>query len=327
MDRETSVAGGRWAARVPARVVLVLALLVGSGATATAIGRTGSSAGPVALAASQAGGAAADVAVFTAFAPAAPALPPKDEAPSEAVTSPAPAPDPEPEPRPAPDPDEPAVEPEPEPTAVDERATQRPGDVDGRMLASPLPLLDLEQLTATATRVGIPERALAAYASAALRLREEQPSCNLTWVTLAGVGYVESHHGTIGGRRLLADGRVSEPIIGVPLDGGPEVRAIRDTDGGGYDGDATWDRAVGPMQFIPSTWARWGADGTGDGEADPQHIDDAALAAARYLCASGGDLTAASAWGQAIHSYNRSDAYIRHVLSVANSYADRANAG
>lgn len=325
MDRETYVTGGRWAARVPAWLVLALALVVGTGGAVTAVQRTTTAAPPVSLVGSASRSAAADVAVFTAFAPPDPALPPKDEAPARPV--PAPQPEPEPEPRPAPDPGPSAVEPEPGPTAVDERATQRPGDVEGRMLASPLPLLDLEQLSATAARVGIPERALAAYASAALRLREEQPSCNLTWVTLAGVGYVESHHGTIGGRRLRADGRVSEPIIGVPLDGGPEVRAVRDTDGGGYDGDATWDRAVGPMQFIPSTWARWGADGTGDGESDPQHIDDAALAAARYLCASGGDLTATSAWGQAMYSYNRSEAYIRHVLSVANAYADRANAG
>lgn len=323
MDREASVAGGRWAARVPARLVLALALVVGTAATATAVQRSGSGAPAVALAGSQARGAAADVAVFTAFTPAAPALPPKDEA----AARPAPPPVPEPQPEPSTAPAQAAVEAEPEPAEVDERTTQRPGDVAGRTLASPMPLLDLEQLTATADRVGIPERALAAYASAALRLREEQPSCNLTWVTLAGVGYVESHHGTIGGRQLRADGQVSEPIVGVPLDGGPEVRAVRDTDGGRYDGDTTWDRAVGPMQFIPSTWARWGADGTGDGEADPQHIDDAALAAARYLCASGGDLTASSSWGQAMYSYNRSEAYIRHVLSVANTYADRANAG
>jgi hypothetical protein len=254
------------------------------------------------------------------------------EAPGERRVAPAPPAPPDgpasdPEPAPAGD----AVassDPAPEPVeAAVEEPLRRDGDVPGRTADSPMPLLDLDALAATAGRTGIPERALAAYASAALLLREEQPSCRLTWVTLAGIGYVESHHGTIGGRSLGADGLPSTPIVGVPLDGGPNVRAISDTDGGRYDGDDTWDRAVGPMQFIPSTWQRWGADGSGDGSADPQHVDDAALAAARYLCASGGDLTASSSWGQAMFSYNRSEDYVRHVLDVANRYAERANAG
>ncbi len=46
----------------------------------------------------------------------------------------------------------------------------------------------------------------------------------------------------------------------------------------------TYDRAVGPMQFLPGTWGRWGSDGDRDGVSDPQDVDDAALAAARYLC-------------------------------------------
>jgi membrane-bound lytic murein transglycosylase B len=310
------VAPARGATRVPPLVVLLLGLLVGSAAAVTLVQR--------------------GVAVDPTTAPAAVATPAEaaeqvrfipGEQPEPALPAPAPDPEPEPEPEPAPEPQpepEPAPEPEPEPESA---AAQRPGDVEGRTADSPLPMLDREALAATAKRVGIPERALAAYASAALLLREEQPGCNLTWVTLAGVGYVESHHGTIGGRTLQADGRPSEPIIGIPLDGGPNVRAIRDTDGGKYDGDPVWDRAVGPMQFIPSTWARWGADGSGDGRNDPQHIDDAALAAARYLCAADRDLTAGGNWGQALWSYNRSESYIRHVHQVANTYAERANAG
>jgi membrane-bound lytic murein transglycosylase B len=308
----------RGATRVPPVVVLLLGLLVGSVASVVLVQRGASPA--LTAASASAAATPTDVASTARFDPGEaqpPALPPAD---------------PEPEPTPEPEPEvaaEPEPEPEPEPASepVDETRTQRPGDVEGRMMASVLPPLDLDQLAATAERVGIPERALAAYASAALRLREEQPNCNLTWVTLAGVGYVESHHGTIGGRQVRPDGTVSEPIIGIPLDGGPNVRAIRDTDGGRYDGDPVWDRAVGPMQFIPSTWARWGADGSGNGEADPQHVDDAALAAARYLCASDRDLTESTNWGQALWSYNRSESYIRHVLHVANSYAERANAG
>jgi hypothetical protein len=213
-----------------------------------------------------------------------------------------------------------------EPDAV-EATDGRPGDVPGRSSASVLPLLDLPQLEAAADRAGLPTRALAAYASAALRLEEEQPGCRLTWITLAGVGWVESQHGSFGGSALRADGTSTRPIIGVPLDGGPGVRAIRDTDGGRLDGDTTWDRAVGPLQFIPSTWARWAVDANGSGRADPQHIDDAALAAARYLCASGRDLTDGDAWVAAVRSYNRSDEYVVAVLDAANRYADRANAG
>lgn len=210
---------------------------------------------------------------------------------------------------------------------LDDEPAQRQDDVPGRTPDSILPLLDLDELAATASRVGIPARAVAAYASAALAVAEEQPGCGLTWITLAGIGWVESRHGTIGDNELLPDGSLREPIIGVALDGSRGVRAIRDTDGGALDGDATWDRAVGPMQFIPSTWARWQTDATGDGDADPQHIDDAALAAGRYLCAGGGDLRQTSAWARAIHGYNRSDAYVHAVLEAANHYAARANDG
>ena len=45
------------------------------------------------------------------------------------------------------------------------------------------------------------------------------------------------------------------------------------------------------MQFIPSTWMIYGADGNGDGIKDPFNIFDAALAAANYLCDAGGDLS------------------------------------
>lgn len=216
--------------------------------------------------------------------------------------------------------DEPEPPVEPTPVAVPVLA--------GRGADSLLPSLDLDAVDATAARTGIPARALSAYVGASLRMEEERPGCGLTWVTLAAVGWVESHHGTIDGRTLRADGVADRPIIGVPLDGGPGVRAIPDTDGGRWDGDDRWDRAVGPMQFIPSTWQRWQVDASGTGMADPQHIDDAALAAARYLCASGGgDLGDAQTWYRAVFAYNRSDAYVRSVLDAANHYAARANAG
>jgi membrane-bound lytic murein transglycosylase B len=177
-----------------------------------------------------------------------------------------------------------------------------------------------------ASAADIPPRVLEAYAGASLRMQQEQPGCNLSWSTLAAIGRVESIHGTLGGGYIDADGWATEPITGPPLDGSPGVRAIRDTDGGKWDGDTTWDRAVGPMQFIPSTWRRWAVDANGDGVAHPQHIDDSVLAAARYLCASGRDLTVGRAWTSAILSYNRSEAYVRTVLDWANRYA-RASHG
>lgn len=173
---------------------------------------------------------------------------------------------------------------------------------------------------------GVPARALQAYAAAAAELAVEQPSCGLTWVTLAGIGRIESDHGRHGGRTLLADGTPSSPIVGLPLDGGPDVAAIPDTDRGVLDGDTRWDRAVGPMQFIPSTWARWGTDGDGNGVSDPQDLDDVAVAAGRYLCADDHDLTAGAGWWAAVLSYNASTAYAADVLANANAYAVRSRA-
>jgi membrane-bound lytic murein transglycosylase B len=171
---------------------------------------------------------------------------------------------------------------------------------------------------------GIPQRALQAYANAHTAMAATQPTCQLTWVTLAGIAQVESRHGGIQGRVLDADGRPSAPIIGVPLNGSPGVRSIGDTDGGVLDGDPVWDRAVGPFQFIPSTWALWQSDGDGDGIGEPQDIDDAAIAAARYLCANDRNVGSGDGWLQAILSYNNSVEYAQNVYSAAQVYARSA---
>lgn len=75
------------------------------------------------------------------------------------------------------------------------------------------------------------------------------------------------------------------------------------------------------MQFIPSTWESWGADGDGDGVVDPQQIDDAAYSAARYLCAAGGDLRDPQAWIAAVASYNDTIDYNHRVAEAATAYA------
>jgi membrane-bound lytic murein transglycosylase B len=173
--------------------------------------------------------------------------------------------------------------------------------------------------------VGIPARALVAYGNAELAMRAMQPGCHISWATLAGIGRIESNHGQYGGAVLQPDGKPSKPIIGVPLDGSPGVAAIPDTDGGRFDGDPVYDRAVGPMQFIPSTWMKYGVDRNGH-LGDPQQIDDAALAAGRYLCAGGRNMSIAQGWWTGILSYNASVQYAQKVFGLADGYAKAAQA-
>lgn len=202
------------------------------------------------------------------------------------------------------------------------KAEGKPQDGPRPQQSGPLAFAGWASDMAVAT--SIPARALQAYANAHAVVAETQPDCRLTWVTLAGIARVESDHGEYKHRTLEEDGRPSSPIIGVPLDGSPSVRAIGDSDGGALDGDPRWDRAVGPFQFIPSTWARWRSDGDGDGVGEPQDIDDSAVAAARYLCAGGRNLASGDGWLGAVLSYNRSMFYAQQVYSNAEGYARRA---
>lgn len=194
----------------------------------------------------------------------------------------------------------------------------------GPSRAAARPLVDQGWLTHTSTVAGIPVPALRAYADAELVVRSEQPGCHLGWNTLAGIGWVESEHGTVGGRTLGADGRSSRSILGPALDGAGGFAALHSTSASAArHGDPVWEHAVGPLQFLATTWDRWGADGDGDGSADPADIDDAALAAGRYLCADGHDLATDVGWNAAVHSYNHDARYVAAVAAVANGYAAR----
>lgn len=183
-------------------------------------------------------------------------------------------------------------------------------------------LIDPAWVNTVAESTGIPARALAAYAGADAHLRQTQ-GCSVGWNTLAGIGYVETRHGTLQGGQIDADGVARPEIYGIPLDGSTTA-LIYDTDGGVLDGDTEFDRAVGPMQFIPETWRRWGQDGSGDGTIDPHQIDDAALTAASYLCSSRDGLESSSSWISAIRSYNNSVQYQNDVAEAASRYAGLA---
>jgi membrane-bound lytic murein transglycosylase B len=181
---------------------------------------------------------------------------------------------------------------------------------------------DVDRARVTASVVGADFQlvALDAYRRAAAVTGLLDPPCGISWWALAGITRVESRHGTFGGSTLLYRGDTSQRIVGVPLDGANNTALIPDSDGGTLDGDPVYDRAVGPMQFIPSTWRRYARDGNGDGIGDPNNIYDAAAAAARYLCASGpmqtdDDMT------RGFVSYNHSGAYAAAVLGFAKGYA------
>jgi membrane-bound lytic murein transglycosylase B len=162
--------------------------------------------------------------------------------------------------------------------------------------------------------------ALDAYHRAADTLAREQPSCGVQWWALAGISKVEGRHGTFGGSSLDRYGNTTRRIIGIPLDGNNNTAVISDTDGGALDGDPVHDRAVGPMQFIPSTWRRFASDGNGNGSADPHNLYDASLAAARYLCRASGGLTGDGGLRVAYLAYNRSTAYVEQVLTYSRMY-------
>jgi membrane-bound lytic murein transglycosylase B len=176
------------------------------------------------------------------------------------------------------------------------------------------------QVVSTASASGIPAVALAAYERAQTVINAADPSCRMPWELVAAIGRVESDHGRAGGNRLTGKGFATPGIYGPALDGRHGTTLIRDTDAGRYDHDTRYDRAVGPMQFIPSTWAIVGVDADNDGQRNPQDIYDAALASAVYLCSGPDDLSTGAGQRSAVFRYNHSQPYVDLELAIMHAY-------
>lgn len=168
----------------------------------------------------------------------------------------------------------------------------------------------------------IPAVAYEAYLAAAGASPTVAPDCLVDWSVLAGIAQVESEHGRVNGVSLLAaNGDIEPPIRGAALDGSSGTQEVRDTDGGALDGDTTWDRAMGPLQFIPATWRDLGLDGNGDGVADPDNLFDAALTAVAHLCIrEPGDYSDRGQLRDALIAYNASGRYADRVLRWIDHY-------
>ena len=115
-----------------------------------------------------------------------------------------------------------------------------------------------------------------------LYLLSAQYCPGLSWKVLAAIGQIESGHG----------------------------RNVGPSSAG----------ALGPMQFLPATWASAGVDGDGDGRADIMNAYDAVPAAALYLCRNGAGRGGRALY-DAVFSYNHADWYVREVLALAARYA------
>lgn len=166
-----------------------------------------------------------------------------------------------------------------------------------------------------ALAAGIDPRVLTAYESA------DQWCEGLRWELLAGIGWVESRHASAGGATVdQTTGLVTPSILGPALDGTSGRAALPAGPWAGQWG-ITGPRlqAVGPMQFLPGTFAAWAVDGDGDGLTNPHDIDDAVPTAANYLC--GGRNGSIDDERVALRRYNNDGAYIDDVTSYADSLA------
>ena len=209
----------------------------------------------------------------------------------------------------------------PDGTSVPANAIEAPASVSVPGTVAPGIAGDAQNAVDTASTSGIPSAALSAYQRAETVINAADKSCNIPWELIAAIGRVESDHGRYGGNTLTQNG-VSKPgIYGIALNGKNGTQAINDTDGGQLDKDPVFDRAVGPMQFIPSTWQVVKVDADGDGQRNPQDMDDAALATAVYLCSGSDNLSTRPGQESAVMRYNHSQDYVNLVLRIMEAYS------
>ena len=205
----------------------------------------------------------------------------------------------------------------PDGTSVPAQAIEAPASVS---TGSEVGDANAEQIIATASTSGIPSAALAAYQRAETVINSADKDCHMSWQLIAAIGRVESNHGRANGNTLDDNGLATPGIFGVALNGSNRTTEIVDTDAGQFDNDAAYDHAVGPMQFIPSTWSVVGVDADGDGLRNPQDIDDAALGTAVYLCSGSDDLGTDAGRRGAVFRYNHSQSYVDLVLEIMDAY-------
>ena len=210
----------------------------------------------------------------------------------------------------------------PDGSAVPSKAIKAPASVPiPGQIAPAVPDGAADATVAGASTSGIPSAALSAYQRGAQIIDAADTTCNVPWELIAAIGRVESNHGQFGGNTLNSDGVSVPGVYGPVLDGKNGTQAIMDTDGGQLDKDPVYDRAVGPMQFIPSTWSSVKVDADGDGQRNPQDIDDAALATGVYLCSGSDDLGTRAGQQAAVFRYNHSQAYVDLVLRIMEAYS------
>ncbi|MBB6627388.1 lytic transglycosylase domain-containing protein [Nocardioides sp. KIGAM211] len=210
----------------------------------------------------------------------------------------------------------------PDGTSVPTEAIEAPASVSVPGEVAPGISGDTQTVVANSSTSGIPSAALSAYQRAETIINAADKSCQLPWQLVAAIGRVESDHGRTNGNQLDDKGVARPGIYGIALNGKNNTQAIADTDAGQYDADSKYDRAVGPMQFIPSTWSVVGVDADGDAQRNPQDIDDAALATAVYLCSGNDDLSTEAGQRSSVYRYNHSQSYVSLVLSIMNAYMD-----
>lgn len=183
--------------------------------------------------------------------------------------------------------------------------------------------LALVRLVAPDPATGIPTILLDAYRGAAAYLHTTDPSCGLTWPDLAAIGQIESGQATFSGTRIAANGDTYPAILGPPLDGSAGMATLAATTPGIFDGGGPFERAVGPMQILPSTWASIAPSLPTGAVSDPNNIFSAALGAGIYLCraAGPGGLSTTAGLASAYASYNHSAAYVSEAVGLEQHFS------